>query len=99
MIAMQMADQDGAQRVGIDAELADGDHRGRAAIHEKSTHPVAHMEAGVEAATAAKGIARPKKLHLHRKSPSSSPGASRTIILPHRPMARCRNNPSFTCGG
>src|ERR1700735_2804010 len=37
MIAMEMGDQDGAHRVGIDPELADGNHRRRPTIDEECT--------------------------------------------------------------
>lgn len=67
VIAVKMANKYSADRVRIDAEFAQGDHRRRAAIDQKRIGRAAHVEAGMEASTAAESVARSQKLHIHWK--------------------------------
>ena len=63
MIAVQMADQDRRDRIGIDAPFADRDHGRRAAIDQHvAAVRTLEMEAGVEAAARTEGIAGPEEL-------------------------------------
>jgi hypothetical protein len=68
MIAVRVGDQDGADRVWIDAEFSRGDHRRGAAVDEKGAHPILDAEARAEAAAAYEAIARTHKMDLHAAS-------------------------------
>jgi hypothetical protein len=62
MIAVQMTNKDCLNLIGIDAEPVHGNRRRRAAINKKSRRRGGHVEAGVEATAAAKGITATEEL-------------------------------------
>jgi hypothetical protein len=89
MIAMEVGDQDGANRVRIDSEFAHGDHRGSATVHEEGSPLVPNMEASVEATAASEGIAGTQKLDFYTTLPSMR-HKLRLATLPHTLWRRPR---------
>ena len=65
-----MREQHGLYGVAVYAQLLEGDQRGRATIDQQVCGVSLQMEAGVESAPAAEGIATADELKLHGLSPS-----------------------------
>ena len=70
MIAMEMGDQDGVDRVARDAEALEPNERGRAAIDQEIRALADHMEAGVELPARAERVAAADELQMHRGAPA-----------------------------
>jgi hypothetical protein len=77
MVAMQVAHQHGRNRVGFDLPFADRHHRGSAAVDQHvAVLPTFEMEAGIEAAAAAEGVAGAKELQAHRLVTAPAAGST-----------------------
>jgi hypothetical protein len=81
MIAVEVGDQDGANRVRVDSEFAHCDHRGSTTVHEKGSPPIPDVKASVEAPPASEGIAGTHKLDFHATSHPCVVKSKRSHIL------------------
>src|SRR4029453_8894711 len=66
MVAVEMRDEDRADRVRIYFEFANSDHGRCTAVHEEGTFSIAYIKAGVETSAAAESVARSEKSQFHR---------------------------------
>ena len=66
MITVEVGEKNAVDRVGINPEAAQGNHRRGAAVDEEPSAGMADEDAALEPPAAAKGIATAEKLDLNR---------------------------------
>ena len=65
MVAVQMRYEDGFDRIRLDAEAPNGNHRRGAAVNQELGRSSGYVKACVEPAAAAKGVATTEELQSH----------------------------------
>ncbi len=91
MIAVQMAEQDAVDRIGIDALGLEGRERGGAAIEQQVTPQRLDAEAGIEAAAGTERVARADNGDFH----ALALGRAVTCACQRRRLANSSGTSSF----
>src|SRR5713101_7473003 len=91
MVAMQMAEQDALDSIGIDTSCLKGRERGGAAIEQQITSQCLDAEAGIEAAAGTERVARADDGYFH----ALALGRAVTCACQRRTLANSSGSSSF----